>query len=1226
MSLGKPYPGSNFSMKKLFLLFASSFFFFSGIAQMFEYKENKGQWHEDVKYMGDVNGAAFFLLKDGYKVLLRHKEDYVRAINEISGHTHLNDIPYATPLGVKPEAALSEGMRPTVAARAADPDVLSIRNHAYRVRFVGANPGAVYSGVKPVDGIYNYFKGIDSTKWASSVQGFGEVEVKDIYPGVDVRYFSENGLVKFDLIAHPHADLSKVVMEYTGADGLQLQSNGDLLVQTSVGHVRENYPYSYQLVNGLRQEVNARYVVNGNRVSIQPEKYDRTQILIIDPTLIFSTFVGGTSYNWGYSAAADFAGNGYAAGIVFDVNYPVTVGAYQTNFRGGPNTGESYGYDIGIVKTNPRGSQRLYTTYLGGTSNEAPHSMITDGAGNLFIAGRTLSRDFPGTNRVGPGGGWDIVVVKLNSTGTQLLGSMVVGGVADDGVNIRNKYPDPKAISLQRNYGDDSRSEIILDRAGNAIVASCSQSTDFPTTASAYQKTKKSKQDGVVLKFNSSLSSMIFATFLGSNEDDACYVAIAAKDGSYFIGGGTAGSDFPASASGVVQPTFGGGGADGFIVNLSNDGSSILRSTFIGTNGFDQVYGIQQDVNENVYFMGTSTGNFPVRNAAWSQAGGKQFVGKLDPTMGNYIYSSVFGTSKSVPNISPTGFMIDACERVCVTGWGMNSQTYSLSGTSGMATTADAYQTSTDGNDFYFIVMDKNITGLYYATFFGQQVPNVNQLDDHVDGGTSRFDSRGLLYQAICANCDNRQGSRFPTTPGTMGPVNRAGGCNEALIKFDLGLSGIREGLQSVIDGKVGDSIGCMPALVVFRDTLAQGKHYEWDFGDGTTAFTTDPFVEHLYDAVGTYRVKLVSVDDTKCIPRDSSYLNIYIRDNLATTAINVVKLPPCESFTYRFDNLSTSNANPFKPSSFTWDFGDGSIPIKAGTNSVTHTFPAAGTYNVKMILTDTSFCNAPDTVTTELRISPLVDAAFAAVSGCAPDNVQFENKSLGGTTFKWTFHDGTTSDEINPSKFYDAPGSYNIRLEAFDPNTCNLTDVLDTVVVLPGYPIAEFSFAPQQAETNVPATFTNLSTGGVRYEWDLGDGNHFVTNRLDSVFSHQFRQSGTYNVCLITYNALGCADTICYDIEAIVEQAFDVVTAFTPNGDGVNDRAVVKGFAMEAILFRIYNRWGQLMYESSDISEGWDGTYKGKAQPMDAYGYTLSVKLLDGSTIKKSGSITLIR
>ena len=1217
-----------FSMR-LFLLFISCTFISSSAwAQMFEYKENKGQWPGEVLYKGEVNGAAFFLKKDGYTVLLRHPEDYARAMYEISGHGHFEGEPGGATVPGKPGATVSEGMRASVAAYVADPESVILRNHAYQVRFLRASPSAPHQGTKAAEGVYNYFLGNDPTKWAAGVKGFGEVEVSQLYPGIDIRYYSENSSVKYDLLIHPNADISKIQLEYTGHDGLEIQKNGDLLVRTSVGNVRENYPYSFQVVNGQRQTVKMRYRVSGNVVSFDADKYDRSQMLIIDPSLVFSTFVGGQAYNWGYSAAADDAGNGYAAGIVFDDRFPVTTGAYQTVFRGGSNTGESEGYDIGIVKVNPRGSRRIYTTYLGGGNNEAPHSMITDAAENLYVAGRTISRDFPTVGgRVGTGGGWDIFVAKLDATGAQLLGGMIVGGANDDGVNIRNKYPNPRANSLQRNYGDDSRSEIILDGQGNAIVASCSQSADFPTTSGAYQVDKKGKQDGVVLKFASTLNSLSFATFLGSNEDDACYVALEAADGSYLIGGGTAGADFPSVGGGTVQPSFAGGGGDGFIVNLANDGSSIIRSTFIGTGGFDQVYGIQLDISGNVYCMGTSTGNFPVTNVGWSQNGGKQFVAKMNPTMSTYIYSTVFGTNRSVPNISPTAFMVDACERVCVTGWGINnSEAFFNSGTIGMITTPDAYQSVTDGNDFYFLVMEKDITAVKYATFFGQQVPGQSQIDDHVDGGTSRFDRRGLLYQAVCANCDKQAGSRFPTTPGTIGPVNPAQGCNLALLKFDLGLDGVREALQVTIDGKVGDSVGCMPSLVQFRDTLGLGTRYEWDFGDGETAVTTEPFIEHLYEQVGTYRVKLVSVDSSKCIPRDSSYSNIYIRDNFASLDFTSTKLPPCESNTYRFDNLSTSNAHPFKATSFTWDFGDGTPPVQAGLNSITHSFPGTGTYTVNLILTDTSYCTAPDTMSVELRISPTVDAAFAAVSGCAPDSVQFENRSIGGTSFLWTFHDGTTSTEINPTKYYDAPGTYNLTLQAIDSNTCNIIDIVDSVVVLPGYPTAGFSFSPTIPEANVTPSFTNTSLGATRYQWDMGDGTTFETTRLDSVFQYQYRESGVYTVCLVAINDLNCADSICMEVEVIVEQAVDVVTAFTPNGDGVNDRAVVKGFGIDRMVFRIFNRWGQMVYESSDINDGWDGTFNGKAQPMDAYGYTLTADLVDGSTLRKSGSITLIR
>jgi gliding motility-associated-like protein len=372
----------------------------------------------------------------------------------------------------------------------------------------------------------------------------------------------------------------------------------------------------------------------------------------------------------------------------------------------------------------------------------------------------------------------------------------------------------------------------------------------------------------------------------------------------------------------------------------------------------------------------------------------------------------------------------------------------------------------------------------------------------------------------------------------------------------------------------------------------------------------------------------LVAVDNTKCFPRDTSYVQIRVRDDIASVLGSATKLAPCASNTYRFDNFSTAYpGKPFKNTSFTWIFGDNSAPLVAGTASVTHQYPGAGTYNVRLVLTDTNYCNAPDTFPIQLRVSPLVDALFTTpASGCAPYNALFTNTSLGGQQFLWSFGDGTTSTAISPTKLYAVPGTYTIKMIAIDSSTCNIIDSTQQTITVSGKPRADFTYAPNPPEENIITTFTNLSDIVPKYKWLFGDGDSLLTYRIDTIVRHQYKQTGTYNACIIATNQFGCPDTVCKPIQAIVNPLLDVVSAFTPNGDGINDRAVVFGYGVSKMTFRIYNRLGQLMFETADARNGWDGKFKGKPQPMDAYGFTLDAELISGEKVKRSGSITLIR
>jgi len=998
--------------------------------------------------------------------------------------------------------------------------------------------------------------------------------------------------------------------------------------------VKELVPYAYQIVDGQKRTVNCSYVVNGKQVSFRVRNYESSTELVIDPTLIFSTYTGSRSGNWGFTATPGADGSFFAGGIVFNGGgYPVTPGAFQTNFGGG---GTNLGVDIGITRFNPTGTARIYSTYLGGSLDEFPHSLFADPQGNLVVLGRTTSSNYPTTLNYGPGGNFDIIVTKLNATGTALIGSMKIGGTADDGANI-DASGTPTCGSLLYNYGDNARSEVVLDGANNIYIAASTESDDFPIQ-NAFQASAGGGQDAVLLKINSTLTSVIFSSYFGGAEDDAGFVlALNPVNGDIYMAGATSSPALQGRTNAYNSAI------DGYVAIVPNNGGSLRQSTYFGTGSLDIIYGIQFDDLGFPYIMGITLGSWPVVNAAYVNAGAKQFVSKLRPDLSGFVYSTVFGTANAIPNISPVAFLVDKCENVYISGWGgrlnpcnsgscFDSKT---SGTLGMPVTPDAIKANTDGRDFYFFVMEKDAAGQLYGSFFGQ----TGGEGDHVDGGTSRFDARGAIYQAICANCLGNNAcpsspitQPMPVTPGVVSPQNGAlgsnsgGDCNLAAVKILFDYQGVISAVQSTINGEVGDSTGCASLTVTFRDTIANAVSYEWDFGDGSASVTTpDPTVTHTFTNVGQYRVRLISIDESKCIPRDTSYKLIGVRADKATLDIASVKLPPCESLNYRFDNLSVAPpGTPFGTKSFIWDFGDNTRTDSTGNGSVNHTFAAPGTYNVKLVLVDTTYCNYPDSITTALRVAPNVEARFETPpTGCVPYTAEIVNTSLAGETFEWDFGDGTSFiGPTPPPKLYNSVGTYTIRLIAIDPNTCNGRDTATlTVSVHPG-PLANFIFSPVPPQENTPVQFTNTSSGATNYKWQFGDGDSSTQVNPQ----HLFRQSGVFNTCLIALNEFGCADTVCQDVEAIINPLLDVPSAFTPNGDGINDQVLVRGFGIAKMTFRIYNRQGLLVFQSNDQSRGWDGRYKGVLQPMDAYAYTLEVQFSDGTRGTKKGDITLLR
>ena len=1216
---------NNYTLKRFLLFITVVISAFAVSAQSYnniEFIENKGQWDNRVLYKGDVSNGSFFIRSGGFTVVQHNPVEFANVGKFLHGQN-----PDGSP--------------------ASPNQTMVLNSHAYHVDFLGASAAIKTVPSKVIQTYNNYLIGSDQSKWGKDCKIFQAVTLENVYPNVDVRYYTDNNFLKYDIIVKPGGDISKIALKYDGVNKVETK-NKELVLSTSVGELRESSPYTYQADVAGKKEVSCKYVVKNNVVTFDVKNYDPSSTLIIDPQVIFCSFSGSTADNWGFTATYGPDESMYGGGIVFSGgNFPVSPGAFQTVYQGGTSSG-SGAVDIGIIKLSPDGSTRIYATYIGGSGNEQPHSLIVDNQGNLVIAGRSSSSNYPVTNNGALAGlGFDIVVTKLNATGTGLIGSKKIGGSGDDGVNISINRG---LQSLQRNYGDDGRSEVILDGAGNVYVASSTQSVSvaggFPVTPGVFQTTAGGgNQDGVVLKFAPDLSSLTFASFLGGSANDAAYVLSIGPGGTIYVAGGTESTNLPGSTAGTIGPS-NHGNVDGFISVISNNGSAINRTTYIGTSGMDQVFGIQFDNKGFPYAMGQTTGAWPIRNAIYNNPSGKQFIIKLQPDLSAYVYSTAFGTGAVTPNISPIAFLVDRCENVYISGWGGffgSSNEFQSAGTTGLPVTPDAIKSSSpDGKDFYFFVLKKDAASQLFGSFFGENNVPPNQGSDHVDGGTSRFDRNGTIYQAICGNCIiNTRTAGYPVTTGAWSTINNAGGagCNLTMLKIKLDLAGVGSGVQSAIDG-TRDTAGCLPLPVIFTDTIANGQSYEWYFnyipGNPPDLITTVPTASFTYNTVGVFRVMLVAIDLTTCNQRDSSFINIRVGDLRADLRPFWQPVGPgCPKFTYQFINNSvTDPSRPFQDTSFAWDFGDGSprVPAKIGpANAVTHTYPALGTYLPKLILKDTAYCNNPDDSTFTISIADNVKAIISTpATGCVQYNAAFKNNTLNGVTYLWDFGDpssaNNTSTLQNPTHLYVNAGTYTIRLTANNPGTCNLTHDTTFTVTVFNAPIPDFNFSPVPPLENTPTSFTNLSSpDAVRFKWNFGDGDSLLTTSRATVL-HQYNATGTFNACLTAYNAAGCDSTICKPVSAVIIPLLDVPNAFTPQSGDINSVVMVRGFGIAKIQFIIWNRWGQKVFETNNRLQGWDGKVKGVVQPMDVYAYTLSVEFFDGVKTTKKGDITLIR
>jgi hypothetical protein len=962
-----------------------SFFAWAGPPGI-KFIENKCQWPAQVQFSAHIPGGSMQLLPTGFTYTFIDQQR-LQELHERGHH--------------KNESALLESD-------------LQIQAHRVQVSFKGASQASVAIPFERLPEYYNYFVGDDQSSWSSFVAGYAGVLYKEYYPGIDLKVYSQGTNVKYDFNLAAGADPSQIVFHYTGADQVSLE-NGDLVVQASKFTFYEKKPVAYQFIDGKKIFVKCIYLLQDNQVRFYfPESYDACYPLVIDPLLIFSTYSGSTADNWGSTATPGERGTLYSSGVTnhhLGGTFPATPGAFQVNYGSA--------YDVAILKYDSAGQDLLYASYLGGSNNESPHSLVMNSQNELLVMGTTSSFNFPTTegaidnsfnggipeaNVIPYNNGSDIFISKISSDGSQLVASTYLGGSANDGLN-------PQISPLVANYGDELRGDIITDHSGNIYISSVSSSVNFPTTNSFDNFYHGGETDALLIHLNTNLTQILWAAFIGGSSADASHTIKIDASGDLFVAGGTSSSDFPTTA-GVYQPGHG-GSVDGWIAQVKGDGSALLASTYTGTAAFNQVYFIDLDNNEDVYVYGQTAGSFPVTTGVYSNANSGQFLQKFDNGLTALQFSTVFGAGSGIPDISPTAFLVNDCNNIYMSGWGglINfSRGFWNSSTLGMPVTADAYQKTTAGSDFYFIVLTDDASELLYATFLGG-----NQSPTHVDGGTSRFDKGGIVYHAVCGGCGGGFDD-FPTTSNAWSRENLSRNCNNAAFKFDLSSLKARIQTNSVAFDMPGITRICMPDPFVFQNKSTGGQFYEWNFGDGGQLVKQDTtFIMHEYKKPGTYRVKLLAVDIGTCVGKDSTFVNVTVSKPAGFAGPDQVM---CFDTGARL--IATGGV------SYAWVNWDKSFTSTLASPLVNPTEDDG----YLVAITDANGCVKKDTV--NIEVIPGIDLKFEYVKeyDCfSRPTLEVKNLTDSVEEVFFDFGDGTTTDLDVTTHVFNQDGVFNVRL-----------------------------------------------------------------------------------------------------------------------------------------------------------------------------------------------------
>jgi gliding motility-associated-like protein len=1130
---------------------------------------NEGQWGSSVRFRADIPGGYLLVKNTGIQYVFFDTEAL---------------------------AAIHTG---TLDAKSGRKTIEPIKGHAYEMTFEEANLSPKIETAAQNQATYNYFIGNDPSKWKSNVAAFDEVYLRDIYPNIDFKLYSYDQSLKYEYIVKPQADVSKIRMKYVGLESLSIDSH-QLNYITSVNVVKEFEPYSFQILNGKTIDIKSNFRLKNNEVQFEfPENYDKKQSLVIDPELVFSTYSGSKSDNWAQTATYDADGNLFAGGSVFGGDFTVTNGSFQvkgssTNATGAENVA-GYGVtDIVIMKFSSDGSQLLYSTFLGGNASDVPHSLVANSKGELVVFGTTSSTNFP-TNtasyqRTYAGGsligiysafsgpdqdpnftgigferGTDIFVAVLSTDGKNLVGSSYIGGKANDGFN------DTRALNI-KNYGDEFRGEVVVDKDDNIYFASITASTDFPLVKQS-QGVKGTGFDGVVCKLNRTCSQLLWSTYLGGNNFDAAYGIKVTDAGKIYVCGQTFSANM-AVKEGAFQKTYSGSG-DGFIAKFNTD-YVIEQITYVGTAEADVNFLLDIDKAENVYVFGLTKGDYPVSGDVYRNAKSGQFVHSFDKNLTKTIFSTVVGTGRGGGKIDivPTAFLVNDCGNIYLAGWGgkVNSAASRNlnpnSTTTGLPLTSDAYQNTTTGSNYYFMILEKGAASLLYATYFGSEAPPIpaGEVGDHLDGGTCRFDKNGIIYHTACT-CLSRQGTptvSFPTKNAYS--AHRSGNCNMAAFKFSI--DALRADFEIKNEANRVITEVCAPAKVNFNNLSVGAKTYEWEF-NGTVVSRTKDIVFN-FTTPGEYTVKMRIFNKITCRTTDSTTKKILVKGFVAKTSRDTLVCPesPVQLLAEGGDK-------------YTW-----SPAADLSSTSISNPIAKPKTTTKYSVLIEKEGCSVNKDITIKVEDNK---ADFIVNTGKEICAGQTATLMVTGKATKFTWSGPNMKDTVAMQIIVKPlqTSTYTVRGEY--PDGCKPVRTVTVTIDNAFKPDFDYSIT-QECDKPYQLVFTNKTTNASSFTWDLGNTDSL---NADVPENYRFSKGGTYNVTLKAYNKLGCELVIAKSID-IPENDGKVPNVITPNNDGKNDNFVI-GFKNATV--EIYNRYGKQIFLSKDYQNDWGkdisaGTY----------------------------------
>ncbi|MEZ5427134.1 MAG: Ig-like domain-containing protein [Pyrinomonadaceae bacterium] len=577
-----------------------------------------------------------------------------------------------------------------------DPD----KNAVVRMRFDGALAGTRARGLDETAGRTNYFIGNDPEKWKTDVPNYKRVRFESVYEGIDLVYYGNNQRLEYDFVVAPNADPNQIRLNFSGIENARVEpGSGDLLLETGGETIRQHKPFVYQEIGGERKEVAGLYRVKKTTdkefsVRFALAGYDKSQELIIDPILVYGSYLGGSLFDEGSGIAVDSGGNAYVVGTAASRDFPTTAGTVKPGMLPRIGSTSSFWYDAFVTKINPDGTALVFSTYFGGRDgNESGGDIEVDDQGNIYFTGTTMASDFPTVNayQTSFGGTDDAFLAKLNPTGSAIIYSTYLGGNNTDlgrkialdratgeatviGRASSPNFPTtPGALkeklcdspttcsgvffsgSYIARFADDGTiayatlfsaglADVAIDVNNNAVIAGTGSSS--LTTPGAFQTISTGGIEGYLGKLNPAGNQIVFGTLLGGGlESDVISGVAVDAAGNMYVAGTTENAGFP-TTPGAFDTTFNGttgNNHDGFLTKFDPTGSSLVYSTFLGGTGKDEPKEIGLGSDDSAFIIGETTGaaSFPLKNSLLNS--GNIFLTHFNADASALVYSTILG-------------------------------------------------------------------------------------------------------------------------------------------------------------------------------------------------------------------------------------------------------------------------------------------------------------------------------------------------------------------------------------------------------------------------------------------------------------------------------------------------------------------------------------------------------------------------------------------------------